>query len=124
MACEFYENGTSEETEFEGHASKSQCICLHSFADLSHVSPAAFMYLLRECYIHGIIIIIIIIIIICCLCFHVPIHTVPCPSNSSKLPVITKLPFMLILYTVYPQYGVKCMTLTKYSLKHQKIKIK
>lgn len=52
MGCGLDE--TSNVTEFEGPFSKNQCICLHSFADLSHVSPAAFMYLLKECYIYGI----------------------------------------------------------------------
>lgn len=31
-------------------------ISLHSFSDLSHVSPVVFLYLLKECYIHGTII--------------------------------------------------------------------
>lgn len=52
MGCGFDE--ASKVTEFEGPFGESQCsICLHSFADLSHVSPAAFMYLLKECYIYG-----------------------------------------------------------------------
>ncbi|KAG1371319.1 hypothetical protein COCNU_16G004130 [Cocos nucifera] len=28
-------------------------ICLHAFSDLSHISPATFVYLLKECYICG-----------------------------------------------------------------------
>ncbi|XP_078159029.1 polynucleotidyl transferase, ribonuclease H-like superfamily protein isoform X2 [Carex rostrata] len=51
MGCGLDE--TSNMTEFEGPFSKNQSLCLHSFADLSHVSPAAFMYLLKECYIYG-----------------------------------------------------------------------
>uniref|UniRef100_A0A8R7K0V8 Uncharacterized protein n=1 Tax=Triticum urartu TaxID=4572 RepID=A0A8R7K0V8_TRIUA len=31
-------------------------ICLHSFSDLSHVSAATFMYLLKDCYFYGILI--------------------------------------------------------------------
>ncbi|KMZ63303.1 hypothetical protein ZOSMA_419G00040 [Zostera marina] len=32
---------------------QSRVICLHAFSDLTHVSPAMFVYLLRECYICG-----------------------------------------------------------------------
>ncbi|CAN8241377.1 unnamed protein product [Cochlearia groenlandica] len=28
-------------------------LCLHAFSDLTHVSPLVFLYLLKECYIHG-----------------------------------------------------------------------
>ncbi|ONK63283.1 uncharacterized protein A4U43_C07F13370 [Asparagus officinalis] len=32
---------------------KSWTICLHAFADMSHVPPAVFVYLLKECYLSG-----------------------------------------------------------------------
>ncbi|KAJ3676083.1 hypothetical protein LUZ60_003495 [Juncus effusus] len=51
MGCDFDKN--SNLTEKEGPNAKNGCICVHSFSDLSHVSPAAFMYLLKECYIYG-----------------------------------------------------------------------
>jgi hypothetical protein len=28
-------------------------ICVHAFSDLSYISPVVFLYLLKECYIHG-----------------------------------------------------------------------
>lgn len=28
-------------------------LCLHAFSDLTYVSPVVFLYLLKECYIHG-----------------------------------------------------------------------
>ncbi|KAF8098282.1 hypothetical protein N665_0269s0008 [Sinapis alba] len=28
-------------------------LCLHAFSDLTHVSPLVFLYLLKECYLHG-----------------------------------------------------------------------
>ncbi|CAH8381956.1 unnamed protein product [Eruca vesicaria subsp. sativa] len=28
-------------------------LCLHAFSDLTHVSPVVFLYLLKQCYIHG-----------------------------------------------------------------------
>lgn len=31
----------------------SATLCLHAFSDLTHVSPLVFLYLLKECYIHG-----------------------------------------------------------------------
>ncbi|KAJ3691850.1 hypothetical protein LUZ61_021014 [Rhynchospora tenuis] len=49
MGCDL--DYTWEVTKF--HDNQNQSICLHSFADLSHVSPPAFIYLLRECYIYG-----------------------------------------------------------------------
>lgn len=35
--------------EADGHGT----LCLHAFSDLTHVSPLVFLYLLKECYIHG-----------------------------------------------------------------------
>ncbi|RWR94255.1 3'-5' exonuclease domain-containing protein [Cinnamomum micranthum f. kanehirae] len=32
---------------------QNKTVCLHSYSDLSHVSPAVFVYLLKECYVHG-----------------------------------------------------------------------
>lgn len=30
-------------------------ICVHAFSDLSYIPPVVFLYLLKECYIHGMI---------------------------------------------------------------------
>ncbi|KAG5383209.1 hypothetical protein IGI04_034679 [Brassica rapa subsp. trilocularis] len=35
--------------EADGHGT----LCLHAFSDLTHVSPLVFLYLLKQCYIHG-----------------------------------------------------------------------
>ncbi|KAK9086335.1 hypothetical protein Syun_028729 [Stephania yunnanensis] len=32
---------------------QTHAICLHAFSDLSHTLPTVFMYLLKECYVHG-----------------------------------------------------------------------
>lgn len=37
----------------EENICQTDSICLHTFSDLSHVPPAAFVYLLKECYICG-----------------------------------------------------------------------
>lgn len=34
-------------------ANKTRTICLHAYSDLSRVSPAVFVYLLKECYLYG-----------------------------------------------------------------------
>ncbi|EEF49941.1 3-5 exonuclease, putative [Ricinus communis] len=34
-------------------ANQTLTICLHAFSDLTYVSPVVFLYLLKECYIHG-----------------------------------------------------------------------
>ncbi|ESQ29728.1 hypothetical protein EUTSA_v10023373mg [Eutrema salsugineum] len=31
----------------------ARALCLHAFSDLTHVSPVVFLYLLKQCYIHG-----------------------------------------------------------------------
>lgn len=41
--------GLDPEEAVDGHGT----LCLHAFSDLTHVSPAVFLYLLKECYIHG-----------------------------------------------------------------------
>ncbi|CAA7041960.1 unnamed protein product [Microthlaspi erraticum] len=41
-----------DEEEANGPES-SGTLCLHAFSDLTHVSPLVFLYLLKECYIHG-----------------------------------------------------------------------
>ncbi|XP_077240823.1 polynucleotidyl transferase, ribonuclease H-like superfamily protein isoform X2 [Tasmannia lanceolata] len=51
MGLEEQIGGEDDKIEEEIHHSRS--ICLHSFADLSHISPAVFVYLLKECYLHG-----------------------------------------------------------------------
>lgn len=38
-----------EEADGPGHGT----LCLHAFSDLTHVSPLVFLYLLKQCYIHG-----------------------------------------------------------------------
>ncbi|KAJ4775898.1 hypothetical protein LUZ62_060155 [Rhynchospora pubera] len=53
MGCDLDETGEWEVTQFHTNQNQSMSICLHSFADLSHVSPPAFIYLLRECYLYG-----------------------------------------------------------------------
>ncbi|CAN1161546.1 Exonuclease mut-7 homolog [Linum perenne] len=35
----------------EGHPSLT--VSVHSFSDLTHISPVVFLYLLKECYVHG-----------------------------------------------------------------------
>ena len=30
-------------------------ICVHAFSDLTYISPVVFLYLLKECYTHGMI---------------------------------------------------------------------
>ena len=47
--------GTQEGSE-SNPKNENRSICLHSFSDLSHVSAATFMYLLKDCYLHGILI--------------------------------------------------------------------
>lgn len=32
---------------------EANTVCLHSFSDLTYVSPVVFLYLLKECYKHG-----------------------------------------------------------------------
>ncbi|XP_051197784.1 uncharacterized protein [Lolium perenne] len=44
--------GTQEGSEWKPK-NKHRSICLHSFSDLSHVSAATFMYLLKDCYLYG-----------------------------------------------------------------------
>ena len=36
-----------------GHACQSSTLCMHTFYDLTHVSPVVFLYLLKECYFYG-----------------------------------------------------------------------
>ncbi|XP_074567364.1 uncharacterized protein LOC141824032 isoform X2 [Curcuma longa] len=35
------------------HLHENRAICLHAFSDLSHICPATFVYLLKECYVCG-----------------------------------------------------------------------
>nr|XP_019703282.2 uncharacterized protein LOC105036977 [Elaeis guineensis] len=37
----------------EEYLHENGVICLHAFSDLSHISPATFVYLLKECYVCG-----------------------------------------------------------------------
>ncbi|XP_038714817.1 uncharacterized protein LOC120008533 [Tripterygium wilfordii] len=40
--------------ELQSNADKtSLTICVHTFGDLTYVSPVVFLYLLKECYVHG-----------------------------------------------------------------------
>lgn len=50
MGC--FKAETQEGCESNQH-NEQQSICLHSFSDLSHVSAATFMYLLKDCYLYG-----------------------------------------------------------------------
>lgn len=43
---------TQEDSEFN-QCNEERSLCLHSFSDLSHVSAATFMYLLKDCYLYG-----------------------------------------------------------------------
>lgn len=50
MGC--LEEVTQEGPETNQH--NDECsICLHAFSDLSHVPPAIFIYLLKDCYVYG-----------------------------------------------------------------------
>ena len=37
----------------EEKACEMKTICMHAFTDLTYVSPVVFLYLLKECYVHG-----------------------------------------------------------------------
>lgn len=37
----------------EEKACETKTICLHAFTDLTYVTPIVFLYLLKECYVHG-----------------------------------------------------------------------
>ncbi|KAE8685016.1 Polynucleotidyl transferase isoform 3 [Hibiscus syriacus] len=37
----------------EENACETKTICLHAFTDLTYVPPVVFIYLLKECYVHG-----------------------------------------------------------------------
>ncbi|XVE89580.1 hypothetical protein DITRI_Ditri20bG0007500 [Diplodiscus trichospermus] len=37
----------------EEKACKTKAVCVHAFTDLTYVSPVVFLYLLKECYVHG-----------------------------------------------------------------------
>ncbi|KAK8495910.1 hypothetical protein V6N13_031891 [Hibiscus sabdariffa] len=37
----------------EEKACETKTICLHAFTDLTNVAPVVFLYLLKECYVHG-----------------------------------------------------------------------
>ncbi|CAM0955924.1 unnamed protein product [Alopecurus aequalis] len=50
MGC--FKTGTEEGSESNPN-NENRSICLHSFSDLSHVSAATFMYLLKDCYQYG-----------------------------------------------------------------------
>lgn len=50
MGC--FKAETQEGCESNQHI-EQRSICLHSFSDLSHVSAATFMYLLKDCYLYG-----------------------------------------------------------------------
>ena len=49
--------GRFEEVTQEGPGTNQhndeRSICLHAFSDLSHVPPATFIYLLKDCYTYG-----------------------------------------------------------------------
>lgn len=51
MGC--YSKETQRDAENEEYINENQAICLHVFSDLTNVSPAVFIYLLKECYIYG-----------------------------------------------------------------------
>uniref|UniRef100_A0A0E0L1F1 3'-5' exonuclease domain-containing protein n=1 Tax=Oryza punctata TaxID=4537 RepID=A0A0E0L1F1_ORYPU len=50
MGCSKTE--TQEDSEVN-QCNEERSLCLHSFSDLSHVSAATFMYLLKDCYLYG-----------------------------------------------------------------------
>ncbi|KAG8085284.1 hypothetical protein GUJ93_ZPchr0010g8743 [Zizania palustris] len=49
---DFPEEDTQEGLESNQY-NEQRALCLHSFSDLSHVSAATFMYLLKDCYLYG-----------------------------------------------------------------------
>lgn len=50
--------GLEEEVLREQHSEMETCrawtLSVHAFSDLTYISPVVFIYLLKECYIHGI----------------------------------------------------------------------
>ncbi|XP_072959906.1 uncharacterized protein [Typha angustifolia] len=51
MGCHW--KGTQGGAENVEYINDKGAICLHAFSDLSHISPATFIFLLKECYIYG-----------------------------------------------------------------------
>lgn len=46
--------GAGRDSSNDGNENnKISAICLHAFSDLSHLSPAGFVFLLKECYLYG-----------------------------------------------------------------------
>ncbi|XP_043722158.1 uncharacterized protein LOC122669456 isoform X2 [Telopea speciosissima] len=48
-----FKEGDDDAHKSKEEASQTQTLCLHAFSDLSHLSPAIFVYLLKECYACG-----------------------------------------------------------------------
>lgn len=47
------EQKNRRDSEAKDYHGQDGAICLHAFSDLSHTSPATFVYLLKECYTYG-----------------------------------------------------------------------
>ncbi|KAJ6795679.1 Uncharacterized protein M6B38_225930 [Iris pallida] len=47
------EQKNRSDSEAKDYHGQDGAICLHAFSDLSHTSPATFVYLLKECYTYG-----------------------------------------------------------------------
>lgn len=50
--CAMDSDGSVQEHKSET-THQAWTISMHAFSDLTHVSPVVFLYLLKECYIHG-----------------------------------------------------------------------
>ncbi|KAM7273745.1 hypothetical protein ACFE04_028409 [Oxalis oulophora] len=53
MASEEYEYGDRFRNITNANMNQGGTICAHSFSNLTHSSPLVFLYLLKECYVHG-----------------------------------------------------------------------
>lgn len=51
-SMDFKENARKQ-SEKRSRTFRDKTICVHTFSDLSHISPVVFLYLLKECYTHG-----------------------------------------------------------------------
>ncbi|KAE8679273.1 Polynucleotidyl transferase isoform 3 [Hibiscus syriacus] len=48
-----FEEKATKLQDDERKACETKTICLHAFMDLTYVAPVVFLYLLKECYVHG-----------------------------------------------------------------------
>lgn len=49
----YYRQNIKKEKGNGDYLHENRAICLHAFSDLSHICPATFVYLLKECYVCG-----------------------------------------------------------------------